>query len=150
MASYKSGKKDPRSPFHKEGDYLVAVINAEEKTSKKGSEMIELKLEVIGPDVPEGTGAIFHDYLVFQENMAWKIDDFRRALGQTVSEETDDGEDVEIEASDLEGESFEAHLIVEVFNSKNQNKVGGYIEPDADAEEKPKKSKGVGEDGEPF
>ena len=133
MASYKSGKKDPRAGYHKEGDYRVAVINSTEKTSKKGSEMIELKLEVIGPDVPEGAGAIFHDYLVFQENMAWKIDDFRRAIGEDVNE-TDDGEDIEIEASDLEGKSFEAHLVVEEFNSKKQNKIGSYIYGDADEE----------------
>lgn len=131
MPSYIAGQQSKRADFHKEGNYLLAVIGAEEKTSSKGSEMIELKLEVIGPNIPEGEGAILYDYLVFSESSAWKIDSFRRACGETIIE----GKEVEIEASDLEGKTVEAHLVVEEFKGKKRNKVGDYIDPEADGGE---------------
>ena len=128
MPSYKSGQANKRADYHKEGNYLLAVIGAEEKTSGKGSEMIELKLEVIGPDIPEGEGAVLFDYLVFTESSAWKIDRFRSASGETIVED----EDVEVEAEDLIGKSVEASLIIEEYKGKKKNKVADYLGPDAD------------------
>jgi hypothetical protein len=128
MPSYISGQQSKRTDCHKDGNYLLAVIGAEEKTSSKGSEMIELKLEVIGPDIEEGQGAILFDYLVFTESAAWKIDQFRRACGENIVE----GKEVEVEASDLEGKSVEAHLVIEEFKGKKRNKVGDYINPNAE------------------
>lgn len=128
MPKYISGEENNRAKFHKEGNYLLAVIGAEEKTSNSGNEMIELKLEVIGPDIEEGEGAIIYDYLVFSKNAAWKIDQFRAACGEKIVK----GKEVEIEAEDLEGKSVEAHLVVEEFKGKKQNKVGDYIDPSTD------------------
>lgn len=115
-----------RIDHHPEGNYLCAVIGAEEKTSKAGSEMIELKCEVIGPDVPEEEGAIFYDYLVFSESSFWKITRALRAMGMTF----EDDEEVEIEAPELEGKTFEATLTVEDFKGRKSNKVGDYLVPD--------------------
>ena len=131
MPRYISGEESNRAKFHKEGNYLAAVIGAEEKTSSSGNEMIELKLEIIGPDIDEGGGAIVYDYLVFSQNAAWKIDQFRAACGEKIIK----GKEVEIEASDLEGKSVEVHLIVEDFKGKKQNKVGDYIDPNAEEDE---------------
>lgn len=133
MPKYRAGQSSKRTDCHKEGNYLLAVIGAEEKTSSKGSEMIELKLEVIGPDIPEGEGAILYDYLVFTKSSAWKIDDFRKASGETITDE-----DVEIEAEDLEGKTVEAHLVIDDYKGKKRNKVGGYVtDEDDDGEPEP-------------
>lgn len=113
----------------KDGQYLCAIIGAEEKTSKRGSEMIELKCEAIGPNIEEEKGSIFYDYLVFSESSFWKIDDFRRAIGETIVE----GAEVSIEADDLIGKTFEAHLISEGFNGKDSNKIGKYVTGEGEA-----------------
>jgi len=128
MASYTSGAQSKRADLHKDGNYLLVVIAAEEKTSSKGAEMIEMKLEVIGPDIAEGEGAIIYDYLVFSENTAWKIDQFRAACGEEIIE----GKVVEMEASDLEGCQVEAHLVTEEFKGKKKNKVGDYLAPEGE------------------
>lgn len=128
MPKYIAGQQSKRTECHKEGNYLLVVIGAEEKTSSKGSEMIELKLEVVGPNIPEGEGAILYDYLVFSENTAWKIDEFRAASGETIVE----GAEIDIEASDLEGKTVEAHLVIEEFKGKKRNKVGNYLAPEGD------------------
>ena len=126
MPKYVSGSQSKRTECHKEGNYLLVVIGAEEKTSQKGSEMIELKLEVVGPDIAEDEGAILYDYLVFSQNTAWKIDEFRAACGETIVE----GAEIDIEADDLIGKTVEAHLVIEEFKGKKRNKVGNYLEPE--------------------
>lgn len=148
MASYKSGQASKREQCHAEGNYLLAIIGAEEKTSGAGNEMIECKCEVIGSqaegvEIADGEGAIVYDYLVFSEETAWKIDDFRRALGETIVVD----EEVEIRPEDIEGKSFEAHLIIETYKGKKKNKIGDYIDPNA---EEVQASSVVDSDDEPF
>ena len=85
----------------------------EDPFSKAGDEMIKLKLEV------EGHGVCLFDYLVATESSFWKIDTFRKAIGDKVVE----GEEVELHAADLEGRQGYARLKVEEYQGKQNNKV---------------------------
>jgi len=117
MPSYKSGAA-AGPEYVPAGEYEVEVIGAKEKVSGGGNEMIELKLVT-----PEG--AVFFDHLVFNEKCAWKIDAFRSATGETVTE----GENINIEANDLIGRKGMARLTVEEFDGRKSNKVGAWLVP---------------------
>ena len=110
---YVSQNADNLPRFVPNGDYLVTVIEASETFSKAGDEMIKLKLEV------EEHGVRLYDYLVATESSFWKIDTFRKAIGEAVVE----GEEVELSASDLEGRQGYARLMVEEYQGKKSNKV---------------------------
>lgn len=92
------------------GDYVCVVSAAEEKETRKGSDSIILDVEILGPKdgelFAEGTGPKFKERLIFQENTLWKIDAFRRAVGDAPVP----GEEVEITAEGLEGLTFNARL----------------------------------------
>ena len=66
MPSYRSSEPTARPDYVDPGEYLAEVINAEETTSQKGSDMIELKLRV------QPSGATLFDHLVFTESAFWK------------------------------------------------------------------------------
>lgn len=110
---YTSQNADNLARFVPNGDYLVTVIEASETFSKAGDEMIKLKLEV------EEHGVHLYDYLVATEASFWKIDTFRKSIGERVVE----GEEVELVASDLEGRQGYARLRVEEYQGKKSNKV---------------------------
>lgn len=103
----------------------MTIIEAVETISKSsGADMIKLNLEV------DGHGCRVFDYLIASESTAWKIDAFRRSIGDEVIEE----EEVEISASTLVGRRGRARLKVEEFNGKINNKVDLWLEPSAPAE----------------
>lgn len=110
---YTSQNADNFVRFVPNGDYLVTVVEASETVSKAGDEMIKLKLEV------EGHGVHLFDYLVATDSSFWKIDTFRKAIGDTVVED----EEVELVASDLEGRQGYARLRVEDYQGKKNNKI---------------------------
>ncbi len=110
---YISQDADDFPRFVEPGDYLVTVVEATETFSKAGDEMIKLKLEV------EGHRVHLFDYLVATESSFWKIDTFRKAIGERVVE----GQEVEMNASDLEGRQGYARLKVEEYQGKQNNKV---------------------------
>lgn len=100
------------------GDYLITVIEATETIAKEsGAEMIKLKLEV------EEHGVRFFDYLVATESSFWKIDTFRKAIGEKVIE----GEEVELFADDLLGRQAYATLRVEEFDGRKNNKIDAWL-----------------------
>ena len=78
---YVSQNADNLPRFVQPGDYLLTVVEASETYSKAGDEMIKLKLEV------EGHGVHLYDYLVATESSYWKIDTFRKAIGEEVVDE---------------------------------------------------------------
>ena len=114
---YTSQNADNLPRFVPNGDYLVTVIEASETMSKAGDEMIKLKLEV------EGHGVHLYDYLVATEASFWKIDTFRKAIGDRVVE----GEEVELSAAALEGRQGHARLRIEEYQGKKSNKVELWI-----------------------
>ena len=130
MPSYRSSEPTSRPDYVEPGEYTVEVINAEETTSQKGSDMIELKLRV------QPSGAVIFDHLVFTESAFWKIDAFRAATGETVTPD----QDVEIRADDFIGRTGRARLTVEEFNGRKRNKIAAWLPPKAtqSADIKPK------------
>lgn len=103
----------------------MTVIEAVETVSKNsGADMIKLNLEV-----DDHTCRLF-DYLIATEATAWKIDSFRRSIGETVVE----GEEVELTAAALVGRRGRARLKTEEYNGKLHNKVDLWLEPDSAAE----------------
>lgn len=139
---YVSQNADNFVPYVPPGDYAVTIVEATETVSQAGSEMIKLRLEV------EGHGTHLFDYLVATESSFWKIDTFRRSIGEKVIE----GEEVELCAEKLEGRQGYARLRVEDYQNKKNNKVELWLtrpggeEPQASVEPSPTK----GDDNEPF
>jgi hypothetical protein len=139
---YTSSNQEPKS-FHVEpGDYDVTVIEAVETISKSsGADMIKLNLEV------DGHSCRLFDYLIAAESSAWKIDAFRRSIGDNVVE----CEEVELSASALVGRRGRARLKTEEYNGKINNKVDLWLEPAAKAEPaKTTNPQTEGDDNEPF
>jgi hypothetical protein len=115
---YVSKNADNLPRIVKAGDYLLTVIEAVEAVSKNsGEDMIKLTLEV------DGHGCRLFDYLVASESSAWKIDTFRKAIGEAVVE----GEEVELHAAKLVGRRGHARIKVETYNGKESNKVDFWI-----------------------
>lgn len=84
------------------GEYDFEIMRAEETTSKKGNEMIKLKLRVF---VENGEIHVY-DYLV--AGMEYKLANFCDAIGR--SEDYDDGE---INADNLVGCAGKLKLVIE-------------------------------------
>lgn len=117
---YVSTNAENKARCVKPGEYLLTILEAVETISKStGDEMIKLKLEV------EGHGATLYEYLVSNGSSAWKIDSFRRALGERVVE----GEEVEIDTRNLVGRQARAKLRVETYQGKDSNKVDYWLSP---------------------
>ncbi len=127
MAKYTSGEGSKRLPKVKPGLWGLAVTNAVEKSSKQGNPLVELKMEVVqdknGDTFDEGTGPTFYENLVFVENAAWKIDQFRAAIGEEVVA----GEEVEVDPDDLIGCALWAELGIEEYNGKERNCVKAFV-----------------------
>jgi hypothetical protein len=140
---YTSQNADNFPRFVQPGDYLVTVIEASETFSKAGDEMIKLKLEV------EEHGVHLFDYLVATESSFWKIDTFRKAIGESVVE----GEEVELSASEIEGRQGYARLKVEEYQGKKNNKVELWLTdraPKTTAKKTPPAEAAEEDDNEPF
>lgn len=60
------------------GEYDFAVLEAEEKLSQKGNEMVELKIQM---EDSEGRRFTLFDYLVSIDSMAYKVRHFAEATG---------------------------------------------------------------------
>jgi hypothetical protein len=118
-----------------EGDYSFTVEDAKERTSTKGTEMIEAKLKVSGS---RGKTTVYDNL------MAWNIGDFLLAVGESVTY----GQESEIEAYDLPGKSGRAHIIVENWQGNDRNKVGKYLPSNATTKASTAKV-GLNELGEP-
>jgi hypothetical protein len=117
---YISSNNEQRAFFVPAGEYTVRILEAVETLSKSsGAEMIKLNLEV------EGHGCRLFEYLIAGEATAWKIDAFRRALGETVEAQTES----EITPQALIGKVVRARLRTEEFNGKTSNKVDAWLEP---------------------
>lgn len=106
------------------GTYSYEIINAEDRLSKKGNEMIALKLQIFND---EGGHAFVDDYLL--EAMAHKLRNAARACGLI-----DKYEAGHLEAYDFLNKT--GKVTIKIDKSKDpaysdKNTVAKYLEPDA-------------------
>jgi hypothetical protein len=127
---YTSSNEASKSFHLPAGDYVVTIVEASETVSRStGADMIKLTLEANGPDDTSDSTVKIFDYLVASPSSAWKIDAFRRALGQQIIK----GEAVELAAESLVGRTLRARLKVEDFEGRQNNKVDAWLAPLAGA-----------------
>jgi hypothetical protein len=119
-----------------EADYQFTVEDAKERTSTKGTEMIEVKLKITGS---RGRTTVYDNLL------SWNIGDFLVAIGEPVTY----GQETDIEAYDLPGRSGRAHLVIENWQGNDRNKIGKYVPPDPASKASMPEKVGVNELGEP-
>ena len=124
MPNYKASTPTERVSHVDPGNYEVEVIDAVESISKRGHEMIELKLRT-------EAGSILYDFLVFIETAFWKIDAFRESTGEQVTPD----EEVEINADDLIGRTGYARLVIEEYDGRQRNKVAAWLSKPASTPE---------------
>ena len=98
----KSREELARESLTPPGEYDFEIMRAEETTSKKGNEMIKLKLRVF---VENGEIHVY-DYLV--AGMEYKLANFCDAIGRS-----DDYDDGEINADNLVGCAGKLKLVIE-------------------------------------
>lgn len=98
----KSREELARESLTPPGEYDFEIMRAEETTSKKGNEMIKLKLRVF----VDGGEIHVYDYLV--GGMEYKLANFCDAIGRS-----DDYDTGEINADNLEGCSGKLKLVIE-------------------------------------
>ena len=106
----------------KEGAYWFKCNDAYLETSSKGNPMIVLDLIISGRNGEEPIEVT--DYLVFSRDSVWKIDDFRLATGET---DLKSGETVSFEAENCFDRCGYCSLIIDEYQGRRSNKVGGYI-----------------------
>ena len=111
-----------------EGSYLFTVVDATERTSQSGNTMIELQLIVKGPGGSKNGGVRVFDHLAFTPKNFWKIDAFRIATGEKLVP----GQTVAFEAEDCVDRSGRVWLTVESYRGRKRNKVGEYLDPNAE------------------
>jgi hypothetical protein len=116
MPSYKSAMPVPVKP---EGIYGFVVKKVKLGHSQKDPsiETVEIELDV------EGT--IIWETLTFSAKAAYKIDDFRESIGETVTP----GEEVNVDADDWIGATGRAAIFIDVYNGKEKNKVKEFLPP---------------------
>ena len=117
--------------FVEPGKYEVSVVGAKSSVSKKGNQMITLRLSV------EGAHRLFSDHLVFTESSFWKVADFLIAMGHPPSGEVD----LDFDPQNYVGCTAVALVGVEEFNGRSQNKIERWLPPTSTpTQEKSKRS----------
>jgi hypothetical protein len=97
MPSYKQSAVEEVFKAWDAGEYEVEIIDAEEKVSKSGNDMIVLKLKVIKDG--EQAGPKIVERLVFTPKAFFRIDQARSALGFEIQPD----EEIDIVADDFVG-----------------------------------------------
>ena len=111
--------QEEQAPQTKEpGEYDFTVVESYEDTSKLGNPLIRLSIQI-------DDGPTIKDNLVFTEKAFWKIDAFRRAVG----DEPKVGQEEDIEPGSFVGKRGRAMFEHEWSEAKNRNylKVGYYM-----------------------
>jgi len=104
------------------GVYILCVASAEETVSKSKKPMIKLKLGILS-GAGKSMGSVY-EYLVASQETFWKIDQFLQAAGEHPGE----GEEVELEASEMVGWELYASLGIEKDSKgKDRNFVAEYL-----------------------
>ena len=111
-----------------EASYDFTVVDATERTSQSGNMIIALQLMVKGPSGNQNGEVRIFDHLTFTPKSYWKIDSFRTATGEKLTP----GQTVSFEAEDCIDRTGEVWLTVERYDGRNRNKVGEYLDPNAE------------------
>ena len=98
------------------GKFILRVIDAEEKLSTQGNDMIVV-------DYINAAGAKARDNLVFTEKAAWKVDTFLASAGKAPEE----GQEVDLSASGIIGWTVYADV---GRNEKGYAEINAYLERD--------------------
>lgn len=116
---FKHAPRPEEADLFKKGTYEAVVKGAKERTSQKGNAMLELLVEVYGPD---GKRRSVYDYLVNTDDMAWKTRHFCEAAGQ-------DYERGEIDPASVIDSSVRVVLDIEPAKNgyKAKNKINDYL-----------------------
>jgi hypothetical protein len=125
MPSYKQAAvSEPAKPWAP-GEYEIEVINAEEKLSKAGNDMIVLKCKVIKDG--EQAGSTLTEHLVFTPKAFFKVDQVRAAIGETVIPD----EEIDIEAEDFIGKR--GRVVLKIREDDDRwNEIERWIVPSID------------------
>ena len=122
MPEYEQGLAGSIFP---DGAYDFACVDAGEKESEKThNPMIELQLDVFNADYTDKIRVV--DRLVFTPNSYWKIDSFRKATGEKITQ----SQKVKFEAEDCIDRRGRVQLTTSSYNGKTRNEIEYYIESD--------------------
>lgn len=97
------------------GTYDFKVVEAKERTSKKGTPMIEVKLLVSNGNGDRTT--------IFDNLLGWNLPEFEAAIGRKVVF----GQEVEVDPDDYVDETGQLQLNVENYEGIDRNKVAKYL-----------------------
>lgn len=120
MARKISTSRSAASGVVKDGIYQLVVVDAEEKVSSSGNDMVKLTLAILRGGRPAGRTLL--DHLVFSEEAQWKFDNLHDAL------EIEEGK--EIDYRYYKGKKVYASLITDEYNGMVNNKVKTYLPAD--------------------
>ena len=121
MPEYEQGLAGPVFP---DGIYDFHVVDAGEKTAQgSGNPMIELQLDCFNADFTDKIRVV--DRLVFTPKSSWKIDAFRRATGEKITQQ----QKVNFEAEDCIDRKGRLMLKTTSYNGILRNEVDYYVEP---------------------
>jgi hypothetical protein len=100
-------------------------VDAGEKEAQGShNTMIELQLDCFNADFTEKVRVV--DRLVFVPNSYWKIDSFRKATGERISQ----NQKVSFEAENCIDRRGRCQLKTTSYNGRNRNEIDYYVEPD--------------------
>jgi hypothetical protein len=125
MPSYKQQAVEENKPWPA-GEYEVEILDAEEKESKAGNDMIVLKCRVIVGG--EQKGAKITEHLVFTPKAFFKVDQVRAALGETIVPD----EELDVEAEDFVGKR--GRVILKIREDDDRwNEIDRWVVPEGAA-----------------
>ncbi len=98
-----------------EGEYSFEVVEAKDKISQKGNEMIELQLKIYANNNREYT---LYDYLMGTPKTVWKLKNFFTSIGIA-----DKYKDEVIDPFHLVGKHGKAKIVIKDGKDKNDNPI---------------------------
>jgi hypothetical protein len=116
MPTYKSAAPVAIEPDGIYG-FVVKKVKLGRSAKDPNIETVEVELDV------EGT--IVWETFTFNEKAAFKIDEFRESIGETVTP----GEEVDVDPDDWIGATGKVAIFIDVYNGKEKNKVKEFLPP---------------------
>lgn len=104
------------------GEYNGTVVEATEKVSGSGNEMIEIRIDL---DTPSGGTYSVYDWLLGMDSMAWKLRHFAESANLVAKYDAG-----ELGAEDVQGSLIRCRIIVEKGDDEYgpRNRIKDYVE----------------------